>query len=78
MEQTSVATKPRPMPQCKVNIRLLIHNTKGCRQSFVLWAQHQYSSGHFIENASLINPSTQITEPMAVATQPSPVPCYKV
>jgi hypothetical protein len=45
-----------------------------------LEAQYQYSSsGRFIENASILDyPSTQIKEPVAVANQPSPVPCYKV
>jgi hypothetical protein len=41
----------------------------------IVCAQYQYISGHFMENASLLDPSSHITEPMDVATtQPSPKP----
>jgi hypothetical protein len=79
MEQTGVAPKPRPMwSQYKVGIRLLIHSTKGCCQSVMPVGPNQYSSGHFIETASLLDLSTQIMEPMAAKTQPSPTPSYQV
>jgi hypothetical protein len=68
------------MPQYKVDILLLIHKTKGCFQSFTYRAQQQSSSGHsFIENASpILGTSSQIMEPMPVATQPRPAFCYKL
>jgi hypothetical protein len=42
------------------------------------WAQYQYSSIHYIGKASVLDPSRQIMEPVAIATQPRPLPFYKL
>jgi hypothetical protein len=40
------------------------------------WAHYQYSSSaHYIGNSSILDPSSQISEATAGATQPRPV-CY--
>jgi hypothetical protein len=51
----------------------------GVEVSFI-WAQCESSSGHYIGHASILytNASRQIIEPTAAATQPRPMPCFKL
>ncbi len=71
---TAGATQPRhTTASCKVHILLLIHNTKGGWQSFMSMGHCQSSSGHYIGNSSILDPSSQITEPPAVFQT-----CYNV
>jgi hypothetical protein len=59
-------------------ILLLIHDTEEeWGQGVCLWAQYQYSSGHCMGNASILDPSSQITEPTAVF-HPSTMNCNKL
>jgi hypothetical protein len=54
MKSMPVATQPRPMSCCELNVLLLMHNTmKGGAEDLCLWAKYQYSSIHCIGNASL-------------------------
>jgi hypothetical protein len=49
MEQTAVATQPRPTPRYKVyNMFFLILQKDGV-EVLCLWAQYQYSSGEYME-----------------------------
>jgi hypothetical protein len=43
-----------------------------------LWVQYQSSSGNYTGHGSILDPSRQIMEPTAVATQPRHLPCYKL
>jgi hypothetical protein len=64
---TAEATQPRhTTTSCEVHILLLIHNTKGGWQSVMSMGHCQSSSGHYIGNSSILDPSSQITEPPAV------------
>jgi hypothetical protein len=60
-----VANSSTTKPQCTGPVHAIMHNTKEWYQSFV-----------YIGNGSVPDPSNQIMEPMAVATQPRPTPCY--
>jgi hypothetical protein len=42
-------------------------------------AQSQSSYGNYIvEHAIILDPTRQLTKPMAIATQPRPMPCFKL